>query len=342
MKIAIYNPYLDTMGGGERYTFSFAKLMLNSGHSVDIQWSDGSILKRVIERFGIDLSGATVLPDINRGDGYDITFWVSDGSVPTLRSRKNLLHFQVPFHDVGGSSLLNKMKFFRINNIVCNSYFTKKIIDFEYGVSSDVIYPPVDTDEFVPKRKENVILYVGRFSNLKQSKHQDILVNCFKKIYDSGIKNWKLVLAGGSEVGNNGYVANLKMTSVGYPIKIIESPSLKILKDLYGNAKIFWSASGFGEDEEINPESVEHFGMTVVEAMSAKCLPIVFDAGGHKEIVDNTKDGYLWKTEDELVNLTKDLIKKPKLINNLVKNAKIKSSNFDLNRFENDFLKLII
>ena len=175
MRAAIYNPYLDTLGGGERYTVSFAKVLLKAGWKVDIEWNDPSVVTTMQDRFGIDLKGLEVVKDIKRGDGYDLCFWVSDGSIPTLRSRKNLLHFQVPFHNIGGNNLLNKMKLFRIEKIICNSEFTKKVIDKEYGIESVVVYPPVDIDHIKSKRKENLILFVGRFSQLKQNKNQDVL-----------------------------------------------------------------------------------------------------------------------------------------------------------------------
>ena len=124
MKAAIYNPYLDTLGGGERYALSFAKVLLSQGFSVDIEWKDPQIIEKLEDRFGMDLKGLNVLPDVKKGDGYDLCFWVSDGSIPLMHARRNILHFQVPFHDVNGKSLINRMKLFRVNKIVCNSKFT--------------------------------------------------------------------------------------------------------------------------------------------------------------------------------------------------------------------------
>jgi glycosyltransferase involved in cell wall biosynthesis len=163
MKAAIVNPYLDTLGGGERYTISFAKVLSKLGFTVYVQWKDPSIKKKAKERFGIDIEDFKFVEDVKRGDGYDILFWVSDGSIPALRARKNILHFQIPFNNVGGKSLMNKMKLYRINNIICNSYFTKEFIDKEYGVDSQVVYPPVDVEEIKPRKKRNTILFVGRF-----------------------------------------------------------------------------------------------------------------------------------------------------------------------------------
>lgn len=93
---------------------------------------------------------------------------------------------------------------------------------------------------------------------------------------DKGLEGWKLILAGGAEIGADDYLNNLKSKAFGYPIEIVESPNFKDLVNLYKKARIFWSASGYGIDEEKEPERVEHFGITVVEAMSAGCVPLVF------------------------------------------------------------------
>lgn len=341
MKAAIYNPYLDTLGGGERYTLGFAKALAERGYIVDVEWKDRKIKDKLERRFGINLGNINIVNDIKRGDGYDICFWVSDGSIPLLHARKNILHFQVPFHDVKGKSLMNKMKFIRINTVVCNSEFTKSVIDREYGIKSTVIYPPVDTENIKPKRKENLILFVGRFSELKQNKGQDILVNTFKKMCAKGLVGWKLILAGGTEIGTGNALTNLEKLIKGYPAEIIKSPDYKQLKELYGKARIFWSASGFGENEEKNPEKVEHFGITVVEAMAGGAVPVICASGGHKEIVNDGINGFLWNNTSKLIKITDQLINDPDKIRRISKEAIKKSKSYDNIVFKEKVFSLI-
>jgi glycosyltransferase involved in cell wall biosynthesis len=50
--------------------------------------------------------------------------------------------------------------------------------------------------------------------------------------------------------------------------------SSKQMKELYGKAGIFISASYF-----------ESFGLTVLEALSAGCYPLISDIGGHRYIL---------------------------------------------------------
>lgn len=336
MRAAIYNPYFDTLGGGERYTLTFAKVLAEEGYDVDVEWKDASIKEKLSNRFGLKLpTNLKIVDSVNRGEGYDLIFWVSDGSVPTLRATRNYIHFQFPFHDVNGSSLLNKMKLFRVNKIICNSAFTKNAIDKEYGVESVVLYPPVATDLYKPKRKLNQICYVSRFSNLTQNKGHDVLINNFKKLVkEKKFKDWKLILAGGTEVGADLYLKKLKSMAKGTNVEFLESPSVDKLKDVFGNSKIFWSAAGFGEDEKRNPEKVEHFGITLVEAMSAGCVPVVFKAGGYKEIIDNGKDGFLWQNSKELIAQTKQVSYTSELLSEISKEAVKKSREYGYEKFK--------
>ena len=343
-KASIYNPYLDTLGGGEKYILSFAKVLSEDlGFDVDVEWGDKKIKEKLVNRFGIKLpNNINFIRDINRGEGYDICFWVSDGSVPTLRARNNYLHFQVPFKNVNGDSLLNKMKLFRIKKIICNSLFTKKIIDKEYNVNSVVLYPPVDTNIFKPKRKEDTICYVGRFSDLVQNKGHEYLIKAFKKLVkDNKFLNWKLILAGGVEVGVGNYLDNLKKIAKGYNIEFVESPEFNNILDIYGKSKFFWSAAGYGVDEEKNPEKLEHFGITLIEAMSAGAIPIVYNGGGYSEIIEDGKNGFLWDNLDGLIKFSKQVVNKSLELRRMSKNTQERSGMYSYEKFRKTITEII-
>lgn len=342
-KAAIYNPYLDTLGGGEKYTLTFAKVLAEVGYDVDVEWKDKNIKEKISKRFGLKFpENIKIVESVNRGENYDLIFWVTDGSIPTLRATKNYLHFQVPFHDVNGSSLLNKMKLFRIEKIICNSRFTKNVIDKEYGVSSIVLYPPVGIDLYKPKRKIDQICYVARFSNLTQNKGHEILIKQFKKLVkEKKFLSWKLILAGGVEVGADEYLKRLKKLVQGTNIEFVESATLEVLKDIFGKSKIFWSGAGFNENEIKNPEKVEHFGITLVESMSAGCVPIVYSAGGYKEIIDNGKNGYLWQNGKDLIDITKKLVGESGALKRLSKEAVESSKKYGYEEFKNQIKTII-
>lgn len=340
MRVAIYNPYLDTLGGGERYTMSVASILKKHGWDVEIAWHNPKIITRLEGRLGIDLSGVEVVSNISKGAGYDLVFWLSDGSIPTLFGKKNILHFQTPFHNIGGKSFFNKLKLLKISSVVCNSRFTKNFIDKEYGIKSLVIYPPVAVEDLVPAKKENIILSVGRFSKLQQSKKQDVLIDVFKKLVNK-LKGWRLVLIGGSDVGGNEFTQYLRQQAKEYPIEILENLPFSEIKKFYARAKIFWSAAGYEVDENKEPEKVEHFGISVVEAMAAGCVPVIQNKGGHKEIVKEGQNGFLWEEKGDLINKTLDLIKDDNLRDRIAKSGRRDVKKFSQDRFEKEILKLV-
>lgn len=347
MKAVVVSPYFKTFGGGERYVLTFAQALLEKGWSVGATVEDEKVLSEAAKRFNLNLKGIQTLPfekvfkNTSFQKHYDLIFWVSDGSIPRMAGKLNLLHFQIPFHNVNGKSLLNKLKFRSIDKVICNSLFTKKVIDKEYGVKSSVWYPPVATEEFTPGQKDNIILAVGRFEKSMTEKRQDILVEAFKRMVQDGLKGWKFYLCGGCTEGDSDYLTRLQQSAKGFPIEFKVNVSFSELKKLYGEAKIFWHAAGFGVDEEKYPEKVEHFGITTVEAMAGGCIPVVINKGGQKEIIDSGKDGFLWNTVEELKGFTLNIIGDDNLRKYLLSNAVGKSNNFSTEKFYQNIYNLI-
>jgi len=343
MKAAIYNPYFDTLGGGERYTVGVIRVLQNLGYEVWIQWPDVNVIVKLEKRFGVCLKGLKVTDSIKNGAGFDFCFWLSDGSIPFLKAKKNFLHFQVPFQNVGGRSWLNKIKFLKVNKVIVNSDFTRRIVDEEYDIKSVVVYPPVEIKKLPGRTKEKIILSVGRFSQLKQAKRQDVLIHVFKKMSkDKSLTGWRLVLAGGAEIGSESWLKSLKIEAKGYPIDFVKSPSFEQLADLYSRATIFWSAAGYGINDLLEPDKVEHFGISVVEAMACGAVPIAFDAGGHKEIIESGHNGFLWRQEEELINFTLRLINDSLLKRKIASASIKKSADFSFESFSDKMRSLIL
>src|SRR3989344_9144145 len=137
-RAAIHNPYWDSLGGGERYTAAFVKLLLDQGWQVDIHWSN-NISQSILDRFGINISHANFIHELSTMN-HELLFWLSDGSLPTSFAKKTIVHFQFPFQNVHGGSLPNLLKS-RFYKFVANSQFTKQAIDKEFNINCSVIYP---------------------------------------------------------------------------------------------------------------------------------------------------------------------------------------------------------
>ncbi len=345
MKVGFYSPYLDIFGGGERYILTLASHM-SQKEEVEVFWDDTAIKAPLSKFLKIDLSNTRFTPNIFNEKNinrflstriYDLIFVLSDGSIPLSFAKKNILHFQVPFI-INNISMSSRIKLKSYKYIIANSYFTKRFIDKSFNVNSQVIYPPVDIHSLKPKQKEKIILSVGRFGkNQLHPKKQEVLIEVFKELYK--MKNdWKLYLVGQAKKEDQKYLRQLRKSSAGFAIRIIDNATQQQLTDLYSKASLYWHATGYGVDEQKFPQKMEHFGISTVEASASGAVPVVINHGGQKEIVTENKDGLLWSTKTQLLQKTLNLIQDSKKMKMLaagaINNSKRFSKEVFIKRYE--------
>ena len=181
---------------------------------------------------------------------------------------------------------------------------------------SAVIYPPCFDGadlkgRYDERQKKNIILSVGRFfvnaHNKKQLEMARFFASNKEKLHD-----YEFHLAGNVDVNVPEDLAYLKeikaLAAKAGNVFVHENCPYSELVDLYKKAKIFWHATGYGISEADEPEKMEHFGITTVEAMSYGAVPVVIDKAGQKEIVEQGVTGFKWLTEEECVDFTARLI----------------------------------
>lgn len=347
-KIAFFSPYLDILGGGERFILTMAEY-LSEREKVVLFWNNPDLIENVKNKLGIDLSRVDLvkipfncLERFFKLYKFDSFVYMTDGSLFMSPCRNNYLIIQSPAH-IPYKSLFNGLKLSRFKFIICYSDFVRNYIKQRWDKKILVIPPPVLVDQFKPKKKENLIISVGRFFNWLHAKKQDVLVSAFKKLCCfEEFKNWRLVLIGSVDKGGESYFRRVQRIAEGYPISLFCNTSIVQLKEYYGKAKIYWHAAGFGEDLKRYPEKAEHFGLTTVEAMSAGCVPLVFNAGGQKEIVKEGENGYLWNTVEELIDKTRRISSDDKKLNILSKKARSDSFKYSLEAFTKKIDQLLL
>lgn len=355
MRVGIYTPYLDSFGGGERYMLSIAEI-LSKDNQVDLFLDTHQLtlepkllIPKLAKYLDLDLSKINVLPaPVGAGSNflkrilflkkYDLVIYLTDGSIFYSTAKKNLLHFQVPFKNSSAKGIWGRIKLSTWSLAICNSLFTQKYINQSWPIKTALLYPPVETGKIKPLKKEKWILSVGRFTSFSKSKKHEEMINAFKKLLnDEEISDWSLHLAGSIE-GDANYINELKALADKAPVSFYPNLVFDELVKLYGKSSIYWHAAGFDEDE---PEKMEHFGITTVEAMAAGCIPIVTNKGGQGEVVDDNKNGYLWDNTDELISRTRKIIFNPDIREKFSKEAMIKSKKFSKNNFSENLHSII-
>lgn len=356
MKIAVYSPYLDSFGGGERYMMTIAEAC-SLGNVVDILLDQHlkelgvDYLKDTLsKRFDLNLKTVNFIKaPIGRNSSflsrifflakYDVLFYLTDGSIFYPTGKRNILHIQSPLVGQPAKGIWGKLKLKGWDLIIYNSKFTKENSKRNWPLSSQVIYPPADVQHVQPLKKKKYILSVGRFFGYLKDKKHELLIKTFKELFETGrIKEWSLHLVGSAGDGDRDYLAKLQGLAKRLPIKFYPNLDYHNLIKLYGQSSIYWHAAGFGEDD---PVKMEHFGISTVEAMAGGCVPVVIAKGGQKEIVEDGRSGYLWETLNELKRVTIELTEDSNLRNQMAGQATARAKNFSQEIFKEKIMEVI-
>lgn len=350
MNIAIYNPYWSILGGGEKYVAAIARSLETENH-VTLMSKNQEILELIRRQFGINLEKSVLSGDaiftngnafekINALRKFDCFFYVTDGSLFFSPAKRNILIVQSPSH-LPPNTLLNALKL-RNWNIICYSEFISEIIYKRIGMKSIVLAPAVEDLSDGTSKKDKLIITVGRFFRLPHNKKQDILIKTFLENKEKYFSGHKFIIAGSlTEEGGKEYLKELKAMTRDKSIDFMVNPSYETLKQLYNKAKIYWHAAGFGEDLVNHPERAEHFGITTVEAMSAGAVPVVFGAGGQKEIIGQGECGFSWQTIPQLVSATSRLLHSSDLWEKMSGNAIIRAKDYSASIFHEKLKRII-
>lgn len=368
MRIAFYSPYLPKhTGGGEKYLFDCAKILREEGHQVqvacsarqDLSGAEINAIKQKYEQFlnysleGIEFvatplfTNASFLTKLLWTAKFDVLYYQTDGSLFFSLARHNILHIQVPLK-LHKSSVVEKLKLanWRVKNT--NSEFTKKHIEQFWQTKVNFVHQPfVDHKEFIAQQswqtsKTKTILSVGRFFCQLHSKRQDVLVKFFKDLVildPQALADWKLVLVGKKE--DEAFASKVARLASGLNIEIIHDLDRQELIKRYQQASLYWHTSGFQIDENEEPEKVEHFGISTLEAMSARAVPIVISKGGQKEILGTQLTNCLWNNEADCLAKTLEMIKNENKRVEIAELAYQRSLFFSKERFRQILLAML-
>jgi glycosyltransferase involved in cell wall biosynthesis len=212
--------------------------------------------------------------------------------------------------------------------LITNSNYSKTAILREYNRDDAIVLsPPVDIETITSKVKFN-----QRFDSLNCSDENSILVICriepskrienavyLAKLLKKRKIKTKINIVGSLQPFYQKYCDHLINLISDYDISdIVElhiDASFEDLIELMKKSKIFF-----------HPREGEHFGMSIVEAMSAGLIPVVPAVGGQSEFVPSE---YQYRSLEEafiilsslLIDMPREhLIKESKRMNNIAKN----------------------
>jgi glycosyltransferase involved in cell wall biosynthesis len=329
--VAVYSPYWSTFGGGEKYVLLLAEaLAAMPGVRVALLSDDPSVTMDALARFAnadlspVEFRRITSVAQATRG--LDCAVLQSNFRRYPSSARRTVQLLQVPYAPITAGSVLARalgldlkealkdvaraglMRAARDRSdlVVANSVFVQSAVERAFGVRSVVLHPPIQDLALPGVARKKIILSVGRFfAGSYNEKRYDVLSAAFRRM-SAELPGWEYHIAGSArdDRATTELLDALRRENAGVPLVLHPNIPFPELRTLYNEAAIFWHAAGYGVDEALRPEKVEHFGMTTVEAMSAGCIPVAVNRGGQREIITHGVDGYLWDSLEELQDLS--------------------------------------
>jgi GT2 family glycosyltransferase/glycosyltransferase involved in cell wall biosynthesis/SAM-dependent methyltransferase len=313
----LYTPYMLTPGGGERYLLTLA-VALSRDHAVTVLTPHPYSRLRLLNlgcEFGLDLSGCAVAAqaDLPTLPPFDVMVAMGNHIVPTIAALApvSLFHCQFPFA-VPKDTDIDPRNLAGYDAIVVNSEYTRSHVlaalmrQHLAAPPVRLIHPPVPRMAGDAQRKKPMILTVGRFFVGGHIKRHDLLIAAFRALRQRHQGELEFHIAGSSMARPEDidYLDRLRAMAADLPVVLHVNCSAAELASLYRDAAIYWHGTGLGADLADHPEHAEHFGIAIVEAMSAECIAFAFDAGGPREIIRDGVDGFLYATTGELAERT--------------------------------------
>jgi len=355
MSIAIYDHALHVVGGGQKYAATIAAC-LQDRFDVTYIVNRPIEIGQLREWYGLDLSRCKVrlvpLPFYGARDWIDAALVTGEMDNPFDAVARVSADYDVFVN----ANMLDKVRpLSPLSIFVCHfpdvrprahfaaHEYTLLVTNSQYGSSwlrrrwdletSMLLYPPIDAA--APRvEKERFILSVARFEP-GGSKKQREMIEAFaalKRALPERTQGWRLILVGGS-LDHNPYLERVRELARAHSdfVEVRCNVSEQELRSWYARALLFWHACGMGASEA---HLIEHFGMSTAEAMQNGCVPIVFDGGGQREIVEHGLTGFRFRGADELCAWTARLISDEGLRTAVQERAQKSSGRFLRSAFE--------
>jgi len=218
----------------------------------------------------------------------------------------------------------------RSGRILTNSTWTAHMIYKVHGVIADVVYPPVDVEYFTTVsnsyEKEKLVVTVSRFTPEKK----------LHKILDVAreLPDYTFVVVGSTGLGSEKVIEDLKGRMDKLRLRNVElKPNLprSQLRELLSKALFY-----------LHPEFTEHFGIAVIEAMSAGCIPIVYrDGGAWHDAVSKVSEKLGYSNVGDVPKIIRQIEKERQLQEELRKRSIEVSKTFSYDNFKKNLAEKV-
>jgi len=312
-KVLVVHPYFNDVGGAESVLFKILEALIERKHDCsllgelpssnifgnlpvsDVKQIRYSKIAFKSERFQTHkrlLRHLKLKDNLRKGVGemdleistQDPMYFIGSGKkrVAYIHFSENFIRMQKSYHKYRWFwklyywpyTFFLKHQIKKVDLLICNSLYTQRAIMNSWGREAELVYPPVDIDDFKPVNKEPFVISVGRFT---PAKNYELVIEVARRL-----PTVRFVIVARKRSGDPYFdkIVALKPDNVD----LIVDASRADVSALLGKAKIY-----------LHSMIGEHFGISVVEAMAAGCIPVVHNSGGPKEVMGK---GYVFLYND--------------------------------------------
>jgi glycosyltransferase involved in cell wall biosynthesis len=356
MRIGFFSPTINRIGGGEWVTVNMINSLKAKGHEIVVYSEEKVDSNRIFQVFGrrLCLDEEThfwpyIFDPYNPKSVYENTLrslifkskcdllidTFSNGLLPW----SDAVYFQgnafVSLIPKGYKGLFfwpfkTLLRQFRKSSSYKNkiamacSQFSAKMIEEAINHKIEVLYPPISdffkTNEVRENLRGNTVITLSRFAKEKR-------LEMVPRIAKLTPNSFSFVIVGACRCSDDilSVQNHIRELGVEKKVKLMPNISRTKLKDIMHRSKVC-----------LHTGANEPFGISIIEAMSSGCIPVVPDSGGPKEFVPKQ---LRYESVEEAASLTESSV-----FNWSTHKAEefVKASNrFSEERFSNEFLKIM-
>lgn len=339
-----FTPYNIACGGGERYLLSSVKAAQALGFHTEILVTSSNTCKSkegVLDvagqlrvalnetRLSFRVVSSTSSSRIASPNTYDLFFLLGNEKYPMYKGlgRLNMYMCQFPFDLASGVDAEHVGAFASYHYVLLNSIYSQRwyqalilpVLQYtlkhqHYFPSMEILYPAVIP--FAPTgstERKNIVL-LGRVFTGRQDKGHAAAIRVFRQLISKGeFPGVRLVLAGNVQAGHEAHAERLRQDAKGLPVDFLFGGSSDKLQDALQSSLVQWHMTGLvsnqrDQQNRSDPADVEHFGISIIEGMSAGCIPIAYCVGGATDFIHHNVNGFLACSEHNFLVHTRKLL----------------------------------